>query len=62
VSVKEFNLNDPAFAGSYAELNRAFLDFFSAALQKQYGLKLERRSLPLEAIVVDSANMIPTEN
>lgn len=33
-----------------------------AALEQQLGLKLESRKMPLEALIVDSAVKIPTEN
>lgn len=33
-----------------------------AALQRQLGLKLERRKLPLDFLVIDRANKIPSEN
>ena len=41
--VKEFDLDDPMFAGNYNELNHAVFVFFSAILDKQYGLKLVTR-------------------
>jgi uncharacterized protein (TIGR03435 family) len=34
----------------------------TAALEKQLGLRLEHRKVPLESLVVDSGNKIPTEN
>ncbi len=43
-------------------MRSAFFVFFSTALEKQYGLKLERRRLPLESLIVDSGNRVPTEN
>ncbi len=62
LSVKEFNLDDPTYSGNYKELKSAFLDYFSGVLEKHYGLKLERRKLPIETLVIDRANRVPTEN
>ena len=33
-----------------------------SALEEKLGLKLEARSLPIDALVVDSAEKVPTEN
>ena len=60
--VSEFDFDDPAFRGEYEEMRSSFFVFFSEALEKQYGLKLEHRNLPLESLVIDSGNRIPTEN
>jgi uncharacterized protein (TIGR03435 family) len=62
LSVKDFDVNDPVFSGDYEDMQRAFFDFFSSALEKQYGLKLEHRRVPLECIVVDAGTKIPAEN
>lgn len=62
VNIKDFDVNDPIFGGDFEEMRRAFFPFFSNALEKQYGLKLERRKVPLQCLVVDSGNKVPTEN
>ena len=38
------------------------LSIVKAALEQQVGLKLESRKMPLDVLVVDSAEKIPTEN
>jgi uncharacterized protein (TIGR03435 family) len=43
-------------------MRRAFFDFFSGALEKQYGLRLEHREVSVESLVIDSATKMPTEN
>jgi len=62
VNVSDFDFDDPAFRGEYEEMRSSFFVFFSEALEKQYGLKLEHRNLPLESLFVDSGQRIPTEN
>lgn len=62
LNVSGFDFDDPAFRGEYEEMRSSFFVFFSEALEKQYGLKLEHRNLPLEALVVDSGSKFPTEN
>lgn len=62
LNVKGFNADDPAFISNFEELRSALFDFFSNALGKQYGLKLEHRKLPLESLVIDQASRVPTEN
>jgi uncharacterized protein (TIGR03435 family) len=62
LSLKDFDPKDAAFGGSYREMRNALLAFVSAALDKQYGLKLERRNVPLESLIVDGGNKMPTEN
>jgi uncharacterized protein (TIGR03435 family) len=62
LSLKDFDSNDPAFAGNYEEMRSSMFGFLSAALEKQYGLKLERSKVPVDSIAVDAANKFPTEN
>jgi len=62
LDVKDFDLKDPAFGGNYEEMLSAFFAFFSTGLDNQYGLKLEHRKVPLESLVIDSGNKIPTAN
>jgi uncharacterized protein (TIGR03435 family) len=61
LDLKNFDPRDPAF-GSYGEMRDALFSYASAILEKQYGLKLERRSMPLEILVVDGGNRVPIEN
>jgi len=60
--VREFNLDDPQINGNMGAMDEALLDYFSTTLEKQYGLKLERRRIPLESLIVDNGNRVPTEN
>jgi uncharacterized protein (TIGR03435 family) len=62
LDVQGFDMNDPAYARNPEELLAAFFPFFSAALEKQYGLKLEHRKVPLESIVIDQGNKLPVAN
>jgi uncharacterized protein (TIGR03435 family) len=59
LDLREF---DPAFAGDYQGMRDELLSFVSAALNKQYGLKLERRIVPVETLVVESGNQEPSKN
>jgi uncharacterized protein (TIGR03435 family) len=61
LDLKNFDPKDPAF-GNYGEMRADLFAYVSAILQKQYGLKLERRNMPLEVLVVDSGDKVPTEN
>jgi uncharacterized protein (TIGR03435 family) len=38
------------------------LSIIKAALEEKLGLKLESRKMPLDLLVVDSAEKMPTEN
>ena len=58
---KDFNPRDPQFR-DYREVRDALLDFASRALDKSYGLILERRKRPVEFLVVEGGNRVPTEN
>ncbi len=49
---KDFNPRDPQFR-DYREMRDALLDFASRALDKNYGLILERRKRPIEFLVVE---------
>ena len=40
----------------------ALSDYVSHALEAAYGLRLDRRMLPQERLVVDSGNRIPLDN
>jgi uncharacterized protein (TIGR03435 family) len=59
---KDFDPRDAAFGGGYPEMRAALLVFVSAALEKQYGLKLERRTVPLESLIVEKGNRVPAGN
>jgi uncharacterized protein (TIGR03435 family) len=39
-----------------------FSDFLKAAVEQQFGLKLEHRKMPLDTLVIDRGNKIPSEN
>jgi uncharacterized protein (TIGR03435 family) len=52
------NVDTGNFLGSSAE----FADFVNSTLERQFGLKLERRKMPLDTLVVDRGNTIPAEN
>lgn len=52
-----FNLNGPLAASGAAERIS-----FADALEKQLGLKLENREVPMPVIVIDSANRTPSPN
>lgn len=62
LNVGNFDVNDPAFGGKYAEMQGAAFVFISSALEKKYGLRLEHRKVPLASLVVESGNKVPTEN
>ncbi len=47
---------------SYREMRDALFDFASRALEKRYGLKLEKRQSPVEVLIVESGSKVPTEN
>jgi uncharacterized protein (TIGR03435 family) len=56
LNVGDFDVNDPIFGRKYEEMRSAAFSSLSAALEKQLGLKLEHRKVPLESLVVDSGN------
>jgi uncharacterized protein (TIGR03435 family) len=62
LNVGDFDVNDPVFGGKYEEMRSAAFSSLSAALEKQLGLRLEHRKVPLASLVVESGNRIPTEN
>ncbi len=62
LDLKNFDPKEPEFEGRYQEMRDALVRFVSAALEKQYGLKLERRNAQVETLVVDEGNKVPTEN
>jgi uncharacterized protein (TIGR03435 family) len=62
LDLRNFDPKDPEFAGKYLEMRIALTDFVSQALERNYGLKLERRISPVETLVVDGGNKIPTED
>jgi uncharacterized protein (TIGR03435 family) len=62
VSLRGFDPKDPTFEGKYSEMRSSLLLYLSSTLEKQYGLKLERRKIPLESLIVDEANRVPSEN
>jgi uncharacterized protein (TIGR03435 family) len=62
LNVGDFDVNDPVFGGKYAEMQSAAFANLSSALERNYGLRLEHRKVPLASLVVESGNKIPTEN
>jgi len=62
LDLRGFDRNDPAFGGSYQEMRSGLTLFVSDALERAYGLRLERRMVRLESLVVDEGNKVPTEN
>ena len=62
LDLRNFDSKDPEFAGKYLQMRLALSDFASQALERNYGLKLERQLLPVETLVVDSGNKIPAED
>jgi uncharacterized protein (TIGR03435 family) len=62
LNVGDFDVNDPAFGGKYAEMEGAAFAYISSALEKKYGLRLEHRKVPMASLVVESGNKVPTEN
>ncbi len=62
LDVRGFDVNDPSFEGRRDDALSAAFAFVSSALEKQYGLRLEHRKVPLESLVVDSGNRVPAEN
>jgi uncharacterized protein (TIGR03435 family) len=61
LDLRDFDPKDREFR-SYTEMRDALLFFVSRALEKQYGLRLERRNVPIETLVIDSGNKVPMEN
>ncbi|MBV8844528.1 MAG: TIGR03435 family protein [Bryobacterales bacterium] len=59
---RNFDPKDPEFAGNYQAMRAALSDFVSQTLERSYGLKLERRMMPVETLMVDSGSKVPTEN
>jgi uncharacterized protein (TIGR03435 family) len=51
-------VNSESFVGNRDE----FADFLKAAIEQQFGLKIERRKIPLDTLVIDQGNRIPVEN
>ncbi|SPE29759.1 conserved exported hypothetical protein [Candidatus Sulfopaludibacter sp. SbA3] len=51
-------LDTEHFAGGRED----FPDLLKSALEGQFGLKLERRKMPLDFLIVDRGNRIPVEN
>ena len=50
------------FAGDPAGLKSAAAEVLLSAMEEQIGLKLERRKIPLEMLIIDQGNKVPTEN
>jgi uncharacterized protein (TIGR03435 family) len=62
LDLRHFDRTDPAFAGNYPEMRSSLRLFVSDALERQYGLKLDQRKVPLESLVVESCSKDPTAN
>ena len=39
-----------------------FAEFLRAAIEQQFGLKMERRKMPLDTLVIEQGNRVPVEN
>ena len=59
VDLRGFN---PREFERYEDMRLALLEFVSDQLETQYGLKLERRMMPVEVLVVDGGSKVPVEN
>jgi uncharacterized protein (TIGR03435 family) len=62
LDLRSFDPKAPEFAGKYQEMRDALFAFVSESLERSYGLKLERRMMPQERLVVDSGNKVPAAN
>jgi uncharacterized protein (TIGR03435 family) len=49
-------------SGNFSGGREEFADFFKAAVEQQLGLKIERRKVRLETLVVDQGSKDPIEN
>jgi uncharacterized protein (TIGR03435 family) len=58
---RDFDPKDPEFQNG-SKMRAALFDFASRTLERAYGLKLERRNLPVEFLIVESGSRIPTPN
>jgi uncharacterized protein (TIGR03435 family) len=58
---RDFDTKDPEFH-SYSEMRAGLFDFASRTLERAYGLKLERRNVPVEFLIVEGGSRIPTPN
>jgi uncharacterized protein (TIGR03435 family) len=46
----------------YQEMRAALFAYVAEAVERSYGLKLDRRTLPQERLIVEAGNRVPTEN
>jgi uncharacterized protein (TIGR03435 family) len=61
----DFNVDVAAYMASEAQMKEAQADpaaIVFAVLQEQLGLKLESKKSPVQMLVIDSAEKVPTEN
>jgi uncharacterized protein (TIGR03435 family) len=61
IDLSGFDPKDSSLGG-YQEMRSALSAYVSQALERTYGLRLDRRMLPQERLVVDSGNRIPLGN
>ena len=61
LDLRDFDPRDPSLGG-YQEMRIALSDYVSQTLEAAYGLRLDRRMLPQERLVVDGGNRIPLDN
>jgi uncharacterized protein (TIGR03435 family) len=61
IDLRGFDPRDPSLGG-YEEMRSTLSAYVSQALETAYGLRLERRMLPQERLVVDGGNRTPLSN
>jgi uncharacterized protein (TIGR03435 family) len=57
-----FDLNLEVDSENFVGGRDEFAEFLKAAIEQQFGLKMERRKMPLDTLVIDQGNRVPVEN
>ena len=58
----DFEVNLEPYLPGGSDPQQEMVDVVRAAFRDQLGLKLDSRKLPMEIIVIDRAERVPTEN